>query len=524
MKSLVTIIIMCTVLLTIMFSPVTIREGSGQDSRVIGVMDANTGTNAVIVGNDIDPMPEGGLSFTVNVTLTGTTDFLFTYQVAIAYNRSLVRCTGAWINKDDPAFVFRQIKDNVVIPEPEIDNDYVGYVKLGAAGLGEGQYVNVSSGLLAQINLTAIKRGDSMLKVIPTGDLEYGQYADSFLWNTEQQYISFATENLALTADCGPSAPVAAFSFQPENPTPGVEVAFDAKNSYDPYGNITLYSWDFGDDTNVENTSATSTAHTFTSLGAYSVNLTIMNDFALNPAYNYSNSILKEVQVGVLPDVNFTLEPAQPRELTEITFDASQSIATEGSIITYIWNFGDTVGNTTSSQTITHMFTKKGVYNVSLTVFDNHGLHNSITTTIQVGGIPTAAFIFSPVNPDVDQVVTFNATQSRASDAGDTIVSYVWDFGDGNITQFDASTSNAATPQYSYFEKGNYTVSLTVYDNNGLFDSNVQILIVGHESPNYTLYIAIGIVAALVVIIGVVVFQRRSKPRRHTSQPKISQE
>jgi PKD repeat protein len=496
-----------------------VNKSHGLDTRVLKIVTSDTGTNTTSLGDDGEPMPLGGLGFTVNVTLTGATNRLMTYQIAIKYNRTAINCTAAWIDKTDQSFVFYQKKDHVIVTvDAQIDRD-IGYVWSGASLVEGGDYVNVTSGLLLQANFTALRKGNYSLTIIPDGDLEYPD--DSFLLDDSypnQLDMPFTAEDLTISAFCGPSTPVAQFSWQPVNPMPSQGVAFDGRRSYDPYGNVTQYLWNFGDGT--EENATAQIAHEFASAGSYIVNLTVMNDFALNPAYSYSNSVLNEVQVGVLPNANFTLEPAQPRELTEITFDASQSSATDASIATYSWNFGDGANDTTDSATITHVFANKGVYDVSLTVLDSHGLHSSITTTIQVGGIPLAAFTFSPSNPDVGQVVTFNATQSRASEQGDTIVSYVWDFGDGNITQVNASTPNAATPQYSYLEDGNYTVGLTVYDNNGLFDSNVQILIVGHESPDYTTYIVIGVIVALFLIAGLVVFWIRSRPQRHTPQPK----
>ncbi len=524
MKSVIAVVTVCFILLAFTAAPTSINVGRSQETRVMQILNAETGANATVVGNDVDPMPLGGIPFTVNVTLEGTTDLLFIYQVAIAYNPNLVKCTGAWINKDDPAFVFSEFKDNVVIPpEPDIDN-FVGFVDLGASLIGD-QTVNVSSGLLAQINFTAIKRGDSMLKVIPTGDIQYSQYADSFLSEPYPgdypQYITFTTEDLSLSTSCGPSAPVAYFSYQPENPSPNSDVTFDAKGSYDPYGNITSYIWNFGDG-NLTTINYSGTYHDFASIGVYLVNLTVLNDFAYNASYQFSNSVIHELQVGELPFVNFTYEPVDLMEGTEATFNASLSHAANGTIATYSWNFGDGTTNTTDNSSITHAFATKGAYNVQLTVTDQYGLHNSANQTVQVGGLPTVSFTFTPTNPDVEQLVTFNATMSKAANESDRIVTYVWDFGDGNVTQLDASTPYAATPQHAYQAGGTYPVNLTVYDNNGLHNSEVQEITVGNQgaaAADYTLYVIIGVVIAIIIVVASVLLYMRSKPKRHTPKP-----
>ena len=461
-------------------------------------------------------MPTGGIPFSVNVTVTGQVDLLMTYQIAIKYDRTAINCTAAWINKDDPSFILYPNRDiPVIVPDAVIDST-IGYVYLGASFAEADSYVNATSGLMAQANFTALRRSNYTIELIPVGDLEYPD--QTFLLNTNQNDIAFSRESFSLNVQCGPSTPVAQFSFAPSNPMPNNNITFDSSKSYDPYGNITEYMWDFGDGS-AENATAGTLLHAFASLGVYMVNLTVLNDFAFNPAYNYSNYVVREVQVGVPPEANFTYQPSDPKEDELITFDASQSPATNASIVSYAWDFGDGTGNTTNLTPVTHTYVNRGVYYVNLTVFDSHGLHGSIRTLIQVGGIPTAIFTFTPHNPKVNEVVTFNATQSKASNQGDTIISYMWDFGDGYTSELDSSDPNATIPQHSYTDASTYNVTLTVYDNDGLFNSAWQEIVVTSEvPPDYTIYIIVAVVIAIVVIIGSVVLLRR-RPKRHTPKP-----
>lgn len=76
--------------------------------------------------------------------------------------------------------------------------------------------------------------------------------------------------------------------------------------------------------------------------------------------------------------------------------------------------------------------------------------------------IPTAVFTYSIV----DQTVTFDATGS--SDLFSSIESFVWDFGDENIT-----TVTDPSMTHTYTAPGNYTVILTVKDNEG-YTSTLQ--------------------------------------------------
>jgi len=70
---------------------------------------------------------------------------------------------------------------------------------------------------------------------------------------------------------------------------------------------------------------------------------------------------------------------------------------------------------------------------------------------------PTASFTHSPTMPDIDEIVTFDATASNDPDG--LIVRYEWDFGDGNyINETDPTTTHA------YTSSETYTVALTVID------------------------------------------------------------
>ncbi|MDP5273957.1 collagenase [Chengkuizengella axinellae] len=67
----------------------------------------------------------------------------------------------------------------------------------------------------------------------------------------------------------------------------------------------------------------------------------------------------------------------------QVTFFGDGSSDSDGTIISYAWNFDD--GDTSTSQNTRHTFTAAGIYNVSLTVTDDQGATNADTITITVG-------------------------------------------------------------------------------------------------------------------------------------------
>ncbi|MDP3015161.1 MAG: lamin tail domain-containing protein [bacterium] len=76
-------------------------------------------------------------------------------------------------------------------------------------------------------------------------------------------------------------------------------------------------------------------------------------------------------------------------------------------------------------------------------------------TCQQANQAPSAFFVYSPSNPQVGDLITFNAASSTGQ-----IISYQWNFGD-NAT----SSVSTATTTHSYSQAGNYQVSLIVFDN-----------------------------------------------------------
>jgi PKD repeat protein len=71
---------------------------------------------------------------------------------------------------------------------------------------------------------------------------------------------------------------------------------------------------------------------------------------------------------------------------------------------------------------------------------------------------PIAAFTFSPANPFIGQMVSFDASASRDLDG--TIVNYAWDFGDG-------TSGSGLTTTHTFVASGTFVPTLTVTDNVG---------------------------------------------------------
>ena len=102
---------------------------------------------------------------------------------------------------------------------------------------------------------------------------------------------------------------------------------------------------------------------------------------------------------------------------------------------TILWDFGD--GETAEETLIpTHAYGDEGEFTVTLTVTDSYGESDSDTLVVTVfNAPPDTVFSFGPLGdfePEEGQLVTFDASGMTDTGSGDTIVSYVWDFGDGS--------------------------------------------------------------------------------------------
>jgi PKD repeat protein len=92
--------------------------------------------------------------------------------------------------------------------------------------------------------------------------------------------------------------------------------------------------------------------------------------------------------------------------------------------------------------------------------------------------LPTARFSYFPLNPLAYETVTFNASKSTSSGK---ITAYIWDFGDG-------TNGTGMLTTHEYHVHGNYTVSLTVTDSDGLSASTSTVIFVSeHDIAIYGL-------------------------------------
>ena len=252
--------------------------------------------------------------------------------------------------------------------------------------------------------------------------------------------------------------------------------------STDSLGQITDYSWDFGDGSQpVDAGTNPVTTHTF-ARGTYTVTLTITTSLGQQVTATH------DLTVDVAPTSSFTAPTGNQATHTPLTFDGSASTAAAGGeIVDYTWRFNDGTGpvDTGTSSVANHQYVAPGVYTVRLTVTDDLGLTGTITQTVTVDH-PTAAFAVPPT-PAPGASATFDASGSQ--DLEGTIIDYSWDFGDGT-QPVDAGTD--ATTTHTFTARGPYTVTLTITNDSNQTDQITHTVTVDNPptaafSPSATL-------------------------------------
>jgi PKD repeat protein len=149
-----------------------------------------------------------------------------------------------------------------------------------------------------------------------------------------------------------------------------------------------------------------------------------------------------------------------------VNFDGSASSDKDGKIQDYNWSFGD--GTTANGKKVSYTYKTAGTYNATLTIIDDDLRTGADTVVITAHtGDPQAAFIASP-NTGM-RPLTVNLDASPSEDFDGTIVDYTWDFGDG-------TGDNGLIVQHLYPNGGDYTVKLTVTDNEGRTGVDEQVI------------------------------------------------
>ena len=264
-----------------------------------------------------------------------------------------------------------------------------------------------------------------------------------------------ATSNTTQTVSVGEQPnqnPTASFTVDPAQPEEGQTATFDASASDDPDGTIASYAWDFDDDGQTDATGETVT-HAYDSSGTYTATLTVTDDDGAT-ATTQQEVVVSAPPENLDPTASFTYAPSNPTTADQVTFDASASSDSDGSIAGYQWEFGD--GTTATGATPAHTYDSSGTYTVALTVTDDDGATSTETMDVTVEESETSEVVFA---------VNAGGAEYTATDG--TVFQADTNFDGGNDYGISSDTDIANTendPLYRTERWGDFSYDIPVED------------------------------------------------------------
>ncbi|KKG23085.1 cell surface protein [Methanosarcina sp. 2.H.T.1A.6] len=263
-----------------------------------------------------------------------------------------------------------------------------------------------------------------------------------------------------------PVIPIADFSSNVNSGNAPLDVIFTDKST----GTPTKWDWNFGDGTNSADQNP---AHTYSSAGTYTVTLTVSNS---NGQTSKTGAITvlqtsEPVPEPLIPIADFSSDVTSGNAPLNVLFTDKST----GTPTAWNWDFGD--GTNSADQNPAHTYSSAGTYTVTLTVSNSNG------QTSKIGAI-TVLQTSEPVPEPVIPVADFgtNAIQGPApltvqfTDRSQNTVYWSWDF--DNNGQPDSTDQS---PVYVYEVPGDYTVNLTVRNENGSASKTLEIKVLEAE-------------------------------------------
>ncbi|MEO8590530.1 MAG: PKD domain-containing protein [Flavobacteriales bacterium] len=264
-----------------------------------------------------------------------------------------------------------------------------------------------------------------------------------------------------------------------------LSVTFTSSGSSDPENGPLTYLWNFGDGTPTSNQANPLPAHVFTATPGVVTTRTVTLSVTDNGGQSAVTTLIVSVN-NTPPSVNITsfANGATYPVGVDTTFQLAAAVSDlehSAAQLTYAWR------TTLHHNTHTHpevidpnVFSNTVIsgagcdgetfyYDVTLKVTDAGGLSTSVTKYLypRCYAIAPTALISASVSAGPGPLLVVLDGSSSYDPGG--ITSYHWDFGDG-------TSSSSASPSKVFSETGDYYVTLTVADSDGLTGQAVKVI------------------------------------------------
>ncbi len=248
--------------------------------------------------------------------------------------------------------------------------------------------------------------------------------------------------------------PVAEFNFS--NDCQDKQIVF-TDGSWINSGQVTEWNWDFGN--SQTSNSQTPPLQNYSTDGIFTVSLEVESDFGC------LDDTTQTIEIYPVPIADFAFDSVcfgNANDFTDLS-DPNGGYA----ITNWNWQFDDPTSTTSTDQNPNITFAQHGIYDGTLTVTTSVGCVDQITNGSAVVH-PKPNAVFDPALKNCLNDTTFFLDQSAVENLlNDAIVSWSWDFADGN------SSGNQNTENV-YADHGFYPTSLVVQTDKGCVDTIIH--------------------------------------------------
>lgn len=193
-----------------------------------------------------------------------------------------------------------------------------------------------------------------------------------------------ATDTLSVTVNN--VVPVAGLTSDRTTAEEGDLIGFSGVTSTDTPSDLPLltYSWDFGDGSTG---TGISLSHAYADEGTYTTTLTVTDDDGRQDVKTISLSLSNAAPSAIIASVTASSDPLLPYD--NVTFAGLATDKGTADTITIAWDLGD--GSSGTGTSVVHAYTSSGTYTVKFTVTDNDGASTTVTTSVTVDTLASAA-------------------------------------------------------------------------------------------------------------------------------------
>lgn len=228
-------------------------------------------------------------------------------------------------------------------------------------------------------------------------------------------------------------------------------------------------------------------SHTYVDNGSYTIVLTVTDNLGASDSLAATATIVNAAPAVLTASslsgnegqsVNFTGTFSDPgtADTHTATIDWGDGTSTAGVVVE---------ANGQGTVTASHVYADNGTYTITLTVTDNGGLSGSLGATATIANVAPTVLAASNLSGGEGQPLSFSGTFSDPGTADTHTAVIAWGDGTTSVgTISESQGSGTVTGSHVYATYGNYTITLTVADDDGASASLGATATIANAAPS----------------------------------------